>query len=652
MKKRLLKVASGIATVSVLLGTATACDFLTNIFGKKETQTYTVKYVANSGQTYQDAVVDFGKIPQKPEDPAKEGYAFDGWYLEDTFQTEYAFDYALDADTVLYADYAELFYTVSYVTNGGTTVESETCGWGKLPVKPENPQNGELSFIGWYLDEELTKKYDFATALNTDTTLYAYFSEAIPVSTAEELANIANAPSGKYILVNDINLGNYSWKTIPDFSGELDGNGYKIYNVALNETLSSPQAYGNFDLQGGVLFAKNSGTLKNVTLDDFTYILSINCYFCTDWYHNVYLYAGSLVGENSGEVVDCKAMNGTVKVHGYAQVYRAEIVWLYGGLAGRNTERGLIANGVSFISFIGEAECSFPLSYARSVTLGVAGIAGSNYGSVTDCTATLTSKESVVANGNWASDQTVAVNASGLIRHNEGVVKNCSATVDLKAVKKEGDHGSVRFLGAGASGGNSSKGVIENCFVDGKIEETAGNFNVVGLAGFCTDNSGIIRNSYTDVDMKTTSLANDIGALFSCVAGFVGYNRSTAEIRSSYSSGNIVSTVGGKGTGGFAAVNENLIIGCFCAGNVTVTATDAKYGAFVVTDTSDMLGKCYYNTNATFTVNEEVVTEFETVIGVQGKTLTELCSSTLLVDIAYWETSIWKIDGVNLPVLL
>ncbi len=57
-----------------------------------------------------------------------------------------------------------------------------------------------------------------------------------PIYTAEDLYNIRNNLSGKYILMNDINLSSYEkWNQIGNevepFTGEINGNGYNIMNL-------------------------------------------------------------------------------------------------------------------------------------------------------------------------------------------------------------------------------------------------------------------------------------------------------------------------------------------------------------------------------------------------------------------------------------
>ena len=55
------------------------------------------------------------------------------------------------------------------------------------------------------------------------------------IKTADDLDNIHNNLSGKYILMNDIDMSSFgNWEPIGLFSGELNGNGYVVKNLTVN----------------------------------------------------------------------------------------------------------------------------------------------------------------------------------------------------------------------------------------------------------------------------------------------------------------------------------------------------------------------------------------------------------------------------------
>lgn len=64
------------------------------------------------------------------------------------------------------------YYTVTFDSNGGTSVDSQIIVPGGKVVKPENPVKSGVGFVEWQLDGEA---YDFDTPVTSDITLVAYY---------------------------------------------------------------------------------------------------------------------------------------------------------------------------------------------------------------------------------------------------------------------------------------------------------------------------------------------------------------------------------------------------------------------------------------------------------------------------------------------
>lgn len=64
-------------------------------------------------------------------------------------------------------------YTVTFDTNGGSAVASQTVEEGAKPVRPEDPTKDGFTFIGWYTDKDFTAEFDFDEPIVADTTVYA-----------------------------------------------------------------------------------------------------------------------------------------------------------------------------------------------------------------------------------------------------------------------------------------------------------------------------------------------------------------------------------------------------------------------------------------------------------------------------------------------
>ena len=109
----------------------------------------------------------------------KEGYTFDGWYdgvggtgtqyTDKDGNSVRVWDKA--ENTTLYAKWNVNSYTISFVSNGGSTVAPITQDYATV-VNAPIPTWEEKSFVGWF-DSTLTNEYVFSTMPAEDITLYA-----------------------------------------------------------------------------------------------------------------------------------------------------------------------------------------------------------------------------------------------------------------------------------------------------------------------------------------------------------------------------------------------------------------------------------------------------------------------------------------------
>lgn len=112
--------------------------------------------------------IDSGAVPT----PTREGYNFAGWYADPECTVAYDFSAAMAHGAVAYAKWEEQrTVTVSFETNGGTAVESQTVDEGGTIAKPAtDPVREGFRFTGWYADAACNTPFDFTQAINQDTT--------------------------------------------------------------------------------------------------------------------------------------------------------------------------------------------------------------------------------------------------------------------------------------------------------------------------------------------------------------------------------------------------------------------------------------------------------------------------------------------------
>ncbi len=71
----------------------------------------------------------------------------------------------------------EIYYTVSFNSNGGSSVSSLLVLRGDRADMPKEPEKEGFTFEGWYKDKKLTESYDFTSGVKGSLVLYAKWSE-------------------------------------------------------------------------------------------------------------------------------------------------------------------------------------------------------------------------------------------------------------------------------------------------------------------------------------------------------------------------------------------------------------------------------------------------------------------------------------------
>ena len=129
-------------------------DFDTDIVTRAMTlkakwvQTYTVTFETSGGSAVDPVTVDAGSTVSKPADPARSGYAFDGWYTENTYENPYDFHAAVTGSLTLYAKWNAIVYSDPTYAVSAPTAEN-----GKIAVSPRYAERGERVTITVTPDE-------------------------------------------------------------------------------------------------------------------------------------------------------------------------------------------------------------------------------------------------------------------------------------------------------------------------------------------------------------------------------------------------------------------------------------------------------------------------------------------------------------------
>ena len=135
---------------------------------------YTVTFDKDNGSANETKKVNSGEKVSKPSNPSKTGYKFIGWIYEDK---SFDFNTPITKNMTLKASYEALKqYKVTFDSNGGSSVASQTVYEGSKATKPSNPTKTDYDFVKWTLDGS---EYKFDTVVTKDITLVAEWKEKV-----------------------------------------------------------------------------------------------------------------------------------------------------------------------------------------------------------------------------------------------------------------------------------------------------------------------------------------------------------------------------------------------------------------------------------------------------------------------------------------
>ena len=138
-------------------------------------ETVTVTFNSDGGSSVEAATVEKGMVVDQPADPTKEGYTFQGWYLNGV---PYDFTQAVTEDITLVALWQMQTFTVTFRYENGTTDQKIPVNWGQAVAAPETPAKEGYVFVEWR-QEGSESAYDFQTPVKENLTLVAHWEKAI-----------------------------------------------------------------------------------------------------------------------------------------------------------------------------------------------------------------------------------------------------------------------------------------------------------------------------------------------------------------------------------------------------------------------------------------------------------------------------------------
>lgn len=173
MKKKNIAILVAVIVVAVIV-------VLAVMFSIK---TYDVTFDTDGGSLVATQKVKVFKKATKPADPTKDGYTFDNWYYNDgifDFDTRITKDMIIEARWLGDGTPSDGKFTVSFNSNGGSSIASVKTHDDGTIDKPANPTREGYTFVAWQYNGV---DFDFSTKVTSNMTLVAKWEEGSSTST-------------------------------------------------------------------------------------------------------------------------------------------------------------------------------------------------------------------------------------------------------------------------------------------------------------------------------------------------------------------------------------------------------------------------------------------------------------------------------------
>ena len=166
-------------------------DEIVSLYAEWEKNSYTIKFNSNAptGTTAEGTMNDLNMLYDTPKTlPLNmytiNGYTFDSWNtspdgLGDKINNGAEVNNLVTSGEItLYAKWNINEHTVTFNTDGGTEIASQTVTHNNYVTRPEtDPKKMVHAFDDWYTTSEYTTKFDFTKPITKNTTIYARYTE-------------------------------------------------------------------------------------------------------------------------------------------------------------------------------------------------------------------------------------------------------------------------------------------------------------------------------------------------------------------------------------------------------------------------------------------------------------------------------------------
>jgi uncharacterized repeat protein (TIGR02543 family) len=496
-------------------------------------------------------VPDYTKTVEISQDitlptPVKAGYTFSGWYINNT-GSSYSADtpYSLSANVNFYAKWTPVDSSVAKVKavfyDDGIQVNSIEEYAVNAITLPTAAAKNSYTFNGWRVGATTNIVNGiYVISANTDFTAdFSLNAPVVEIKTAEDLAAINVELSGRYRLMNSIDLSTYisehggSWTPIgsydSQFTGIFEGGGHEISGLTINDSVN--------DHVG--LFGVISGGAR---IADLTVVVTVAGIIGKTNAGGIVGYAHSSSSTNSTKIVNSHA----TRKSGIG-VMRGEITVSGSSIASAG---GIVGLAENYVTIIG---CSNEVPINSSVFAGGIAGQGGDYGKIYNSlnTGRVSSKSpSVIATytGGIIGHGSFSITNS----HNSGVISgsasqnayaggingygsNITASYNTGTVNATGNAGPAHV--GGITGYATGSYTMNQNFNSGTVYAVSASDDAYagGIAGYLYTYDGSISNSYNTGAIGAA--AGHPASKYAHAGGIVGYQYGASTVSETYNIG-------------------------------------------------------------------------------------------------------------------
>lgn len=299
---------------------------------------YKVTYIVGE-ETYWDFVEAGGQAVKYSKD-VEDGYVFVGWYKDADFKSKYNFNKEVTANITLYAKISKVF-TITFDDMQGNTKKEKVIDGERMVGYVPTSNNEGLVFTGWYLDKNLTIKYNELASVVEDLELYAKYDDARHTVTFED--NNENTEN-KVVKVYEF-LQEYT---------PVKKEGYRFSGWYLEPELVNKFSYSSKVTEDMTLYAKYEKELEIDYIKDedifnqseeeyYVFFVKENCPYC--------IAAKPLVNDVYNQInAEESQLKGKINIYQVVlqeSGYKSKIFRVYSGEDGQGTDNKYFVDGVT-----------------------------------------------------------------------------------------------------------------------------------------------------------------------------------------------------------------------------------------------------------------------------------------------------------------